>query len=404
MKKITSTDIARLAGCSQATVSKVINGKPNVSPEMREHVMKHIRNLDYKLKCKGELKRVVIILPSPQKFRLDGYVAALLNAIIYTLFLKKIRMEIIQEDDLDFLHSHLFDGAISISWEPELTTAWFEHFQLPLVRINVPPDPRIIENMLGYVNMDSERTVKQLMDRLYSLGHRKIFLLTPDAFEIEKRRTRYKTFYNYLKKHRISVPESRCIFNMRSCTPAENLISVKKAVSDGATAFILVDEGYAHESYKIIRNLNLSIPKKISVICWGNNNIFQFSETSITGVTIDYSALSENAVYLLEEILKNGKHKNIYIPFNIVERNSIAPVFRKRSKNKLHDDIINQLLKGPMLRKDLADVLGLQPYCGHFCRILKQMFIANTIEYHPESTGKSRLIRLNILSVADEQK
>ena len=75
--------------------------------------------------------------------------------------------------------------------------------------------------------------------------------------------------------------------------------------------------------------LNLSIPKKISVICWGNNNIFQFGETSITGVTIDYSALSENAVYLLEEILKNGKHKNIYIPFNIVERNSIASVFRK---------------------------------------------------------------------------
>ncbi len=43
----TMKEIARLAGVSQATVSRVINGVDNVHPEIRERVMKSVRELDY---------------------------------------------------------------------------------------------------------------------------------------------------------------------------------------------------------------------------------------------------------------------------------------------------------------------------------------------------------------------
>lgn len=43
----TMKEIARLAGVSQATVSRVINGVENVHPEIRERVMKWVRELDY---------------------------------------------------------------------------------------------------------------------------------------------------------------------------------------------------------------------------------------------------------------------------------------------------------------------------------------------------------------------
>lgn len=39
-KKLTIQDIAKLAGVSQATVSRVLNHKPTVDPQIREHVMK----------------------------------------------------------------------------------------------------------------------------------------------------------------------------------------------------------------------------------------------------------------------------------------------------------------------------------------------------------------------------
>lgn len=43
----TMKEIARLAGVSQATVSRVINGAENVHPEIRERVMRWVRELDY---------------------------------------------------------------------------------------------------------------------------------------------------------------------------------------------------------------------------------------------------------------------------------------------------------------------------------------------------------------------
>ena len=42
--------------------------------------------------------------------------------------------------------------------------------------------------------MDSDKSMRILLEKLYSLGHRHILLLAPDAMEIEQRRTRYQGF------------------------------------------------------------------------------------------------------------------------------------------------------------------------------------------------------------------
>ncbi|MCT9079579.1 LacI family DNA-binding transcriptional regulator [Streptomyces fulvoviolaceus] len=42
------TEVARAAGVSQKTVSRVVNGEPHVSPEVRDRVLRVIRELDYR--------------------------------------------------------------------------------------------------------------------------------------------------------------------------------------------------------------------------------------------------------------------------------------------------------------------------------------------------------------------
>lgn len=44
----TMTEVARAAGVSQKTVSRVVNGEPHVSPEVRDRVLRVIRELDYR--------------------------------------------------------------------------------------------------------------------------------------------------------------------------------------------------------------------------------------------------------------------------------------------------------------------------------------------------------------------
>ncbi|MFF4257738.1 LacI family DNA-binding transcriptional regulator [Streptomyces sp. NPDC001663] len=44
----TMTEVARTAGVSQKTVSRVVNGEPHVSPEVRDRVLRVIQELDYR--------------------------------------------------------------------------------------------------------------------------------------------------------------------------------------------------------------------------------------------------------------------------------------------------------------------------------------------------------------------
>lgn len=55
MKKLNSTEIAKLAGVSRSTVSRVINGYSNVPDETRERVMKHINEHEYYPLLSGQL-------------------------------------------------------------------------------------------------------------------------------------------------------------------------------------------------------------------------------------------------------------------------------------------------------------------------------------------------------------
>ncbi|MFQ5855280.1 MAG: LacI family DNA-binding transcriptional regulator [Anaerolineae bacterium] len=50
---ISSRDIATYAGVSQATVSRVINNKPNVREETRQRVLKAIHELGYYLNAEA---------------------------------------------------------------------------------------------------------------------------------------------------------------------------------------------------------------------------------------------------------------------------------------------------------------------------------------------------------------
>ena len=46
-KKVTISDIARLSDLSEATISRVLNNKPNVSPATRQIVLDAIETLGY---------------------------------------------------------------------------------------------------------------------------------------------------------------------------------------------------------------------------------------------------------------------------------------------------------------------------------------------------------------------
>ena len=44
---MTIKDIARISGCSVSTISRVINDRPDVRPETKEHVLEIMRHVGF---------------------------------------------------------------------------------------------------------------------------------------------------------------------------------------------------------------------------------------------------------------------------------------------------------------------------------------------------------------------
>ena len=392
--KVTSTDVARAAGCSQASVSKVLNGQGHLSEPLRRKVLEQARKLNYGWR-RDKLRRIAVILNASWQFRQDDYVTNLLNAVVYVLYRRNIQAEFVPVNDLERLRSRAIDGGISISIDPGLTAAWFGKFQLPLVRINANPVFDRADSLLAHVSMDSGRSMRILLEKLYSLGHRHILLLAPEPMEIEQRRARYQGFFDYLKSRHVRQPEKNCIFGMQTNSFERNLALLKQAVSNGATALIAVDEGAARNALNLIEKLKLSVPKRISVVSWEQKNVLPYFDPPITGMAMDYTQLSEAAVDLLSALCRGEKVSDVYFPFRMIERESVGPVFRRKTGSKLTERILALLSDGPETRVDLAAALEVKPYCGYFNRAVRDLLNEKRIVYRKKDIpGRRRLLSL----------
>ena len=61
IKKVTMMDLAREVGCSQTQISRVFNGQPKVSPELRSRVLEIAQKMNYRNQANNHLIRIGFI-------------------------------------------------------------------------------------------------------------------------------------------------------------------------------------------------------------------------------------------------------------------------------------------------------------------------------------------------------
>src|SRR5271166_3439474 len=123
-EKITIQDIARLAGVSKATVSRVLNHYPSVSPAVKERVMRIVQEYDFVPNAvatglAGGKTHLVGVLSPPLTWAgtsemLRG-IAEYIEDTSYELVLYSIRFERNHVDILDrILAMRMLSGLIAI--------------------------------------------------------------------------------------------------------------------------------------------------------------------------------------------------------------------------------------------------------------------------------------------------
>lgn len=183
-ERLTIQDIARLAGVSKATVSRVLNRRVPVSSELSERVMRIVQEHDFvpnvtATGLAGGKTRLVGVLAPPLTWAgisemLRG-VAEYVEDTSYEIVLYSIRFERNHSDVLDrILSMRMVSGLLAIL-PGELSRSLASHFLhgLPLVLIDDQEKP----SSLPWVGIDNVGGAYEVTRYLLGLGHRRIAYL-----------------------------------------------------------------------------------------------------------------------------------------------------------------------------------------------------------------------------------
>jgi DNA-binding LacI/PurR family transcriptional regulator len=188
MSQLTIEDIARLAGVSRSTVSRVINGQPSVRPAVRDRVQAVIAEHRYTPQAAARqlvtqrTRTIGLILPDSAYQMFGNPIFAQMGQGVSQVCAQKgyVSMQFMGQRDMEeqtlynVLRSRPFDGVVLISGEYEdPRPAFLRHAGIPYVRIGRDPN----HDDLKYVDIDNIAAARSAVEHLIKLGHRRIAMI-----------------------------------------------------------------------------------------------------------------------------------------------------------------------------------------------------------------------------------
>ncbi len=333
MDTVTIKDIARLAGVSCATVSRVLNGTLTVKPETREKILALCRQYGYRRNLlarslsagkTGLIGCILSDLDNPLFAEMSLALEQYARLHHYRVLLCHGQVEDNDIENLfNFLIGHRVDGIILASSSRQASALIHRYIgHVPIVlqgSLNIfQPDPDI-----SSVCVDSLTGGRISAEYLYQLGHRKVAYL--GARESNYSHVfRRKGFMDAAQRLGMSV---RDISNgTNSSTTEVGYHLARRFFFDPyrETAIFAACDAIALGVMSAAKELHISIPDDISLM--GFDNISYAGLPNIRLSTIDHQAkqVMETAMSCLLTQIENPKAgvQTILIPPVLVERST----------------------------------------------------------------------------------
>ena len=327
----TIRDVAKLAGVSIATVSRILNNDEYfiVTLETKQKVLTAAKELNYK---KNNKKRkitqfnVSIIKSSDQKIENeDPYFVSLRLDLEYVLKQKGIKTKIFElenfEKSEDILTSLITSSSIIIIGE-------IRPGQLNLLKsLNdkiICVDAYNFDNSIDYIKFDMRHSVQIVIDYLLNFGHRKIGLLV-GRNQIVKNLVdfREKYFIEIMKEKNLYYEEFVKVGEFSADSGYKMMQEILK-LEKWPTAIFSANDSIAMGAYKAIRDEGLKIFDDISIIGFNDLKISKYMTPPLTTLKIDTKIIAEETLNVLLELFENNRNyrKKVYLPVELIERES----------------------------------------------------------------------------------
>lgn len=325
-KRATMTDVAALAGVALKTVSRVINGEPNVSPDVVERVRRAAEQLDYRHNlAASNLRRGVrtqtigVILHDLS----NEFAAELLRAIDDRARADGVAVIASSLDDNQErersqvleLVTRRVDGLVLMPASDDQTYLTAEiHAGLPVVAVDRPAAGVAVDTVLVDNHDGAVAATTYLLDR----GHRRIACLTDRSF-LWTARERRRGYLDALAQAGVEVDERLVVDDVLSAAAVSQVISELLRLDDPPTAVFTARNEL---SVGALRALRAHPDSPLAIVGFDDFPLSDLVEPPVTVVQQDVAAVGRAVCDLLFERMNGSTSppRTVIVPTRLVDR------------------------------------------------------------------------------------
>ena len=330
---MTIKDVARVAGLGLGTVSRVLNNRPHVNEKSRKRVLAAIEELGYspdlvaRSMRAGESKTLAFVVRDFTGAILSALADAVqseIDPLGFSLFVASSYHDPDRELALvRRFKARRVDGLI-IATSSEVDPAALSEFadgSMPLVLLD-----RELPDAFDAVQADHADGVRQAVDHLVGLGHRRIGLISgePDVFPTTERVRGYR---EALAQHGLRHRPALCRVGSFSVEFAHEQATALLKLKPRPTAIIAGGTAMLPGVLRAAQELGLVIPRDLSLVGGADGDLARFSTPPLTVVGWDYAELGRTAGRFLANRLEDpdGPRQRRRFPTKLILRQSCAP-------------------------------------------------------------------------------
>jgi len=329
----TLEDIARALGVSKSTVSKALNGAPDVSNAMRVAALEKAVEMGYTIPARrSAAKRIALFImnmrcETPDDFGYDIVVGfrKMAEPAGFQVDIIELTRAIQEENRYDaYMMKNRYCGGLFLGLS--LLDPWIKEFetcQTPTVLYDnsVRGNPNVAQ-----IAVDSFEGMQLTIAHLKELGHKKIGYLS-SALQAYVYQQRYHAFFRAMDES--GLPGSQSLagsaYHISECLTHH----LPRLLEAGCTAIVCSHDNLAYSVLLHCRELGLRIPEDISIVGFDDMPLCRYARPPLTTVRQDRIDLGKSAFSALSALMSGIPLSTMLLRAELIQRSSCGPAPKK---------------------------------------------------------------------------
>ncbi|WP_239618933.1 LacI family DNA-binding transcriptional regulator [Cohnella mopanensis] len=326
-------DVAKAAGVSVATVSKVLNGYTTVNANTKERVLQFVKELQFRPNSAARS------LVGRRSMTIGIFLTAGLAHPFFIQILSGME-QALKSKGYDLIY------LAQLSWNKEysfvrhcqsrnvegVVVFGFQHEDMnfnELVESGIPAlfiDLDVREKRAGFISSDNQEAVKRVVDYLVGLNHRHISFISGNK---DSYASRYR-----LEGYRAGLADAELPYRDDYVAEGDytreagyDAMNRLLALSEPPTAVVCCSDMSAVGAMEAIAEAGLSVPEDISIVGFDDIEIASLVRPALTTVRQDRITIGRKSIELLDELINDSELRptETIVPTEFIIRDSCGP-------------------------------------------------------------------------------